>query len=85
MMNIDDKKMITKVDSQASLFTEQIIYFGNVPRDYAIGPGVAVTNIPFIGCIGDVTVNTRYVVLNFEPNLHDENTAFCLDTCTCIC
>ncbi|XP_071119471.1 laminin subunit alpha-like [Haliotis cracherodii] len=81
-MNIDDLEM---VDAPAEgdtmdLLTETPLYFGGLPPQYNIKPGMAPTTARFIGCIGDVTVNKRFV--NFasiqESDRSGANLAGCL-------
>ena len=37
------------------------IYFGGVPDTFALAVGAAATDTPFLGCIGDTTVNGKLI------------------------
>ena len=62
-MNIDDYEMLqTMADTgTASLDTTTPIYFGGVPPEYKIKDGSSLTKNRFIGCIGDITVQKKWV------------------------
>ncbi|PVD23436.1 hypothetical protein C0Q70_16705 [Pomacea canaliculata] len=61
-MNIDDSEMLSLTASGSpSLLTTTPIYLGGVPNDYSIKSGAAPTTEHLIGCIGDVTVNEKFV------------------------
>jgi len=65
-LDIDDsEKVRTRIEGRARLSTrDSPQYFGGVPDDYT----VFVTNVGgsrtrFIGCISDVVINDKYVML----------------------
>ncbi|CAG2068820.1 unnamed protein product, partial [Timema podura] len=37
------------------------LYFGGVPSSYEIMGGATATSAPFIGCLGDATVNGMFI------------------------
>jgi hypothetical protein len=39
------------------------MYFGGVPSNVSLAPGTSATSNPFVGCLGDATVNG--VIINF--------------------
>ena len=64
-MNIDDQEMIdsTAESPVEDLMTTTPLYFGGVPAAYSIADGGAPTTLRTVGCIGDVTVNERWLLI----------------------
>ncbi|KAL3869382.1 hypothetical protein ACJMK2_042067 [Sinanodonta woodiana] len=79
MMNIDDLEDMTKVaDSlKDNLETDSALYFGG--SDIPIAADLAATTEQFAGCVGDVTVNGRF--LNFATLQKDKLASVSLAGC----
>ncbi|XP_041356694.1 laminin subunit alpha-like [Gigantopelta aegis] len=62
-MNIDDQEMIdsTTENQVDNLMTTTPLYFGGVPPTYTITETGVPTTLRTVGCIGDVTVNDRFI------------------------
>ncbi|KAK7100839.1 laminin subunit alpha-like isoform X2 [Littorina saxatilis] len=68
-MNIDDYEMLQRMSETGTAFLETStpLYFGSVPPDFKIKEGAAVSDKTFIGCIGDITVQRKFVNLASIP------------------
>ncbi|XP_035223568.1 laminin subunit alpha-like, partial [Stegodyphus dumicola] len=61
-LDIDDINSVeVEVPVDAIISTTTPMYFGGVPDDYTITAEVLSSYSPFIGCIGDTTVNNKFM------------------------
>ena len=64
-MNVDDSEVKTvKYEGKKRVMTSSPVYLGGVPNTYTILAENMRTSEQFAGCLGDVTINARFVVFN---------------------